>query len=120
MPFRSFIPRRVTPRMEWVDDHYIPRTTPSTIMAPSPIKPVESCKEEAALLAVVADDVGAPEVEVKVDDREVEVMVVVVGIGGKDKVGCPDARLQNCCPRDSITDTWLEQFCNTQKRIWFG
>lgn len=85
-------------------------------MAPSPIKPVESCKEEAALLAVVADDVGAPEVEVKVEDGEVEV-VVVVGMGGKDNVGCPDARLQNCCPRDSISATWLGQSCNTQRRI---
>jgi hypothetical protein len=76
-------------------------------MAPSPAKPVKPLidfQEKAALLVVVADDVGDPEVEVKVkedaadDDGEVgaPVMVlVVVGTGEKDKVGCPDATLQN-------------------------
>jgi len=95
-------------------------------MTPRPIKAVEPRKdsqEEAALLAVVADDVGTLEVEVKVevvvDGAEVEalavvVVVVVVGTGGKDKVGFPEARLQNCCPRVSIANTWSGQFPNTQ------
>jgi len=79
-------------------------------MAPSPTKPVEplvNFQEKAALPVVVADVVGEPEVEVEEDDDEVEapVIVVVVGTGEKDKVGCPDATLQNCCPRDSIVDT---------------
>jgi len=98
-------------------------------MTPRPIKAVESridFQEEAALLVVVADDVGTPEVEVKVevvvDGAEVEALVVLVlvGTGGKDKVGCPEARLQNCCPRVSIADTWLEQFANTQSTSWAG
>jgi len=82
-------------------------------MAPSPTKPVEPLvifQEKAALL-VVADDVGELEVDVEDvvddDDDEVEepVVVVLVGTGEKDKVGCPDATLQNCCPRVSIVDT---------------
>jgi len=100
-------------------------------MTPRPIKAVESridFQEEAALLVVVADDVGTLEVEVEVkvevvvDGAEVEALVVlvVVGTGGKDKVGCPEARLQNCCPRVSIADTWLEQFANTQSTSWAG
>lgn len=96
-------------------------------MTPRPIKAVEpriDFQEEATLLVVVADDVGTPEVEVEVvvDGAEVEalVVVVVVGTGGKDRVGCPEARLQNCCPRVSIVDTWLEQFPNTQSTSTAG
>ena len=125
-PFGSFILRCVTQPL-----HHTPRTTPNPIMTPRPIKAVESridFQEEAALLVVVADDVGTLEVEVKVevviDGAEVEALVVlvvvVVGTGGNDKVGCPEARLQNCCPRVSIADTWLEQFANTQSTSWAG
>jgi len=100
-------------------------------MTPRPIKAVESridFQEEAALLVVVADDVGTLEVEVKVevvvDGAEVEALVVlvlvVVGTGGKDKVGRAEARLQNRCPKFSIADTWLEQFANTQSTSWAG
>jgi len=95
-------------------------------MTPSPIKAVEPRIDFGALLVAVADDVGTPEVEVKVEvvvdggGVEALVVVVVVGTAGKDKVGCPDAILQNCCPRVSITDTWLEQFPNTQSTSWAG
>lgn len=81
--------------------YYTPRKTPNAIMAPSLITSVEPLidfQEKAALLVVVADDVGTLEVEVEVDvngDTEVAV-AVVVGTGKKDKVGCPDAWLQNC------------------------
>jgi len=83
-------------------------------MAPSPTKPVEplvNFQEKAAPLVVVADDVGEPEVELEVaveedvDDADEVGAPVVVGTGEKDKVGCPDATLQNCCPRVSIVDT---------------
>lgn len=124
-PFvRSFVLRVTQPL------YHSPRTTPNPIMTPRPIKAVEpriDFQEEAALLVVVADDVGTPEVEVTVevvvDGAEVEalvVVVVVVGTGGKDKVGCPEARLQNCWPRVSIADTWLGQFANTQSTSWAG
>jgi hypothetical protein len=97
-------------------------------MTPSPIKAVEPRIDFPALLVAVADDVGTPEVEVKVEvvvdgggvEAPVVVVVVMVGTARKDKVGCPDAILQNCCPRVSITDTWLEQFPNTQSTSWAG
>jgi len=70
-------------------------------MAPRPIKLVEPLIDFAAVFVVVVDDEGAVEVEVEVEvDDEVEevpvVVVVVIGTDKKDKVGCPDARLQNC------------------------
>jgi hypothetical protein len=94
-------------------------------MAPRPIKPVEPLKDFAAVFVVVADGEVEVEVEVEVvfDDDEVEdvpVVVVVIGTEKKDKVGCPDARLQNSCPRDSIVDTWSGQFANTQSRSRVG
>jgi hypothetical protein len=84
-------------------------------VAPTPTKSIErlvNFQEKAALRVVVADDVGEPEVEVEdkedadADDGEVGApMIVVIGTGEKDRVGCPDAKLQNCCLRVSIVDT---------------
>jgi hypothetical protein len=54
-------------------------------------------------------------------DGKVEaVVMVIVGTGGKAKVGWPDATLQNCCPRSrvSIFETWLEQFSRNQRVLF--
>jgi len=61
--------------------HHTARMTPSTIIAPSPIKLVEPFIDFAAVLVVVVDDdEGAVEVEVKVEvDNEVEEEVAVIG-----------------------------------------
>jgi len=69
--------------------------TPSTIMAPSPIKLVEPLVDFATLFVVVVDDEGAAEVEVEFDDGGEVEEVVMVGTEKKDNVGCPDAWWQN-------------------------
>jgi len=64
--------------------HHAARRTPSTIIAPSPIKLVEPFIDFAAaffvVVVVVDDDEGAVEVEVKVEvDNEVELEEDVIG-----------------------------------------